>query len=247
MDSVKEYNVNGSLLGLGEYILLEILSEMEFLKDVQKFLILNKKIHQLVEHPRFLSVIQSIIQLSPIFIIKEACQGRQKVMKFIHSRKNNDKCTIAINPIIKERIVRIEVVVENIGFYKSLGIADASCSFAAGRAPWEYGNDRKTVRYTFIGDLDHITWNKKGNQEYADGQRIAVEVDMTTVPRRATFFVDDIEQPNYVIGIPEAIRFWIYTCINSSSFTVTQFKRLIQSTAKGVKGSKALEWGKEWY
>ncbi|KAA6365458.1 MAG: hypothetical protein EZS28_039015 [Streblomastix strix] len=74
-----------------------------------------------------------------------------------------------------------------------------------------YFEDRvKTVRYWGDnGDLDHITQDTKGNQEYADRQRVAVEVDMTTVPRRATFFVDDIEQPNYVIGIPSEIRFWV--------------------------------------
>ncbi|KAA6365670.1 MAG: hypothetical protein EZS28_038803, partial [Streblomastix strix] len=94
--------------------------------------------------------------------------------------------------------------------------------------------------------LDHITQDIRGNRSYKEGQRVAVEVDMTTVPRRATFFVDDIEQPNFVIGIPEAIRFWVHTYYKSSSFTITKFERLIQSTAKGVQGSKALEWRKEW-
>ncbi|KAA6380258.1 MAG: hypothetical protein EZS28_024218 [Streblomastix strix] len=69
---------------------------------------------------------------------------------------------------------------------------------------------------------------------------------MTTVPRRATFFVDDIEQPNFVIGIPEAIKFWVHTYDESSSFTVIKLERLIQSTAKGVQGSRALQWGEEW-
>ncbi|KAA6395961.1 MAG: hypothetical protein EZS28_008517 [Streblomastix strix] len=96
-----------------------------------------------------------------------------------------------------------------------------------------------------LGGLSHITYTK-GNQGYVDRQRVAVEVDMTTVPRRATFFVEDVEQPNFVIGIPEAIRFLAYTGFPSSSYTITKFERLIQSTAKGVEGSKALEWGKKW-
>ncbi|KAA6359851.1 MAG: hypothetical protein EZS28_044622, partial [Streblomastix strix] len=108
-----------------------------------------------------------------------------------------------------------------------------------------YVDDKKTVRYYQNGELNHINNGTKGNQKYADGQRIAVEVDMITAPRRATFFVDDVEQPNFVIGIPKAIRFWACTYNDSSSFTVTKFERFIQSTAKGVKGSKALEWGKE--
>ncbi|KAA6376026.1 MAG: hypothetical protein EZS28_028446 [Streblomastix strix] len=126
-----------------------------------------------------------------------------------------------------------------------MGIADASCSFAAGRYPNQDGNQEKTVRYFWNGELNHKTGGPK-NQEFADGQKVGIEVDMTTVPRRVTFFVDDVEQPKYVIGIPSEIRFWAYTFNESSSFTVTKFERIIKSSAKGVPGSKALEWGKEW-
>ncbi|KAA6379754.1 MAG: hypothetical protein EZS28_024718 [Streblomastix strix] len=234
MDHASDYNVDGGLLSLGEFIFLELLSEMELPQDVQQFLVLNKKTFKLILHPRYAKIIQSIIQISPGFIIKQAWQGRSDGNKFIHSDKD-DWCTIAIDPIIREGIVRIEVVFENCGGWnRIIGIADASCSFSAGRAPFQ------------VGYLLHITDGIGGNQEYADGQRVAVEVDMTTVPRRAAFFVDDIEQPNFVIGIPSEIRFWVYTFEKSSSFTVTKFERLIQSTAKGVEGSKALEWGKKW-
>ncbi|KAA6396798.1 MAG: hypothetical protein EZS28_007671, partial [Streblomastix strix] len=203
--------INGGSIQLGEFIFLELLSEMELPQDVRQFLILNKKTFKLILHPRYARIIQSIIQITPIFIIKEAWQGRSDGNK---GQLEQKQC---------------------------IGFADASCSFAAGKAPWDDGNLEKTVRYWGIeGFLDHITYGTRGNQEYEDRQRVAVEVDMTTVPRRATFFVDDIEQKNYVIGIPEAIRFW------SSLFTIIKFERLIQSTAKGVEGSKALEWGKEW-
>ncbi|KAA6357160.1 MAG: hypothetical protein EZS28_047313, partial [Streblomastix strix] len=93
----------------------------------------------------------------------------------------------------------------------------------------------KTVRYFWNGQLSHISFGQN-NKKYSDGQRIGIEVDMTTVPRRVTFFVDNVEQPKYVIGIPSEIRFWV----------LTKFERLIKSSAKGVEGSKALEWGKEW-
>ncbi|KAA6387284.1 MAG: hypothetical protein EZS28_017191 [Streblomastix strix] len=249
MDYASDYNVDGGLLSFGEFIFLELLSEMELPQDVRQFLILNKKTFKLILHPRYARIIQSIIQITPIFIIKEAWQGRSDGNKFIHSDRN-DWCSIAIDPIISEGIVRIEVMFEKSGGYGKIdieiGFADASCSFTAHKGPQEDGNQEKSVSYNgYYGELYHITYTT-GNHKYENGQRVAVEVDMTTVPRRATFFVDDVEQPNYVISIPSEIRFWVYSFYESSSFTITKFERLIQSTAKGVEGSKALEWGKEW-
>ncbi|KAA6372670.1 MAG: hypothetical protein EZS28_031804, partial [Streblomastix strix] len=210
MDHASDYNVDGGLLSLGEFIFLELLSQMELPQDVRQFLILNKKTFKLILHPRYARIIQSIIQITPEFVIKEAWQGRSDGNKFIH-QDQDDCCTIAIDPIITEGIARIEVMFENtLGWDRSIGFADASCSFAAGKAPSDDGNQQKTVRYWgFIGYLSHITYFIDGNQEYANRQRVAVEVDMTTVPQRATFFVEDVEQPNFVIGIPEAIRFWV--------------------------------------
>ncbi|KAA6365728.1 MAG: hypothetical protein EZS28_038744, partial [Streblomastix strix] len=70
--------------------------------------------------------------------------------------------------------------------------------------------------------------------------------NMTCRPRRLTFFVDDVEQKQYIINIPEAIRFWSFIQVPNSSFRVTRFERRSSSSAHGVTGSIGLEWGKEW-
>ncbi|KAA6398410.1 MAG: hypothetical protein EZS28_006064 [Streblomastix strix] len=69
---------------------------------------------------------------------------------------------------------------------------------------------------------------------------------MTSNPRKVVFYIDGIEQPNYVIGIPSEFRFWAFIQRPSSSFTVVKFERLIQFTSQRVAESKPLEWGKEW-
>ncbi|KAA6364664.1 MAG: hypothetical protein EZS28_039809 [Streblomastix strix] len=245
MSDLSEYNVVGGLLGLGHNILLEIMSEMTLPQDVQQFVIVCRKINQLLQHPRYPNIIQSIIQITPAFIIKEAWQGRSNGNKFIHSDEYG-QCVIAIDPIIKEGIVRIEIVFENNGVWRSMGIAEASCSFAAGEWPQYGGNKEKTVRYWDNGDLYHRTNGAIRNQFYSEGQRISAVVDMTTNPRKVVFYVNDIEQPNFVIEIPSEIRFWASNRYESSSFTVTKFERLNQFTSQGVIGSKALEWGKVW-
>ncbi|KAA6356117.1 MAG: hypothetical protein EZS28_048356, partial [Streblomastix strix] len=65
MDHACDYNVDGGLLSLGEFIFLELLSEMELPQDVRQFLILNKKTFKLILHPRYARIIQSIIQIPP--------------------------------------------------------------------------------------------------------------------------------------------------------------------------------------
>ncbi|KAA6403934.1 MAG: hypothetical protein EZS28_000547 [Streblomastix strix] len=225
MDHESEYNIDGSLLGLGPDILLDLMSEMKLPQDIQQILV--------------------SFQITPIFIIKESYQGKQVENKFIHSDEDQ-LCTITIDPIISEGIVRIEIILENTGgIGYSMGIADTSCSFTVRKAPLQEENREKIVSYSCFGNLDHITRGPK-NQRYYVGQKVGIEVDMTTVPRKVTFFVDDVEQPNYVIGIPSEIRFWAYIYFGRSSFTVTKFERLIKSSAKGVEGSKVLEWGKTW-
>ncbi|KAA6377003.1 MAG: hypothetical protein EZS28_027470 [Streblomastix strix] len=202
MDHESEYNVIGSLLGLGPDILLELMFEMKLPQDIQQILVLNKKTYKLKEHQRFL--------------------------------------------IISEGIVRIEIVFQNTkGSGQIVGIADASCSFSAGKGPsWDFDNSGNTVGYYDDGALFHINI-VKGNQSYQNGQRISAIVDMTSNRRKVVFYIDDIEQPNYMIGIPSEIRFWAYTWNKSSSFTVTRFERLVQFNSQIVPGSKAINWGKE--
>ncbi|KAA6379969.1 MAG: hypothetical protein EZS28_024503 [Streblomastix strix] len=209
MDNLNEYNVDGSLLGLGQFVLLEILSKIKLPQDAQQFLAVCKKIYQLQNHPRFEKIIQSIIQIEPIFIIKESSQGNSEENKFLHSDEN-EPCVIALDPVISEGIVRLEIIFENNrGRLSGIGIADASCSFDVGKMPQDNENDKKTVGYWSNGTLDHFSTYAKGNQWYHQRFRISAIVDMTAVPRKVVFYVDGIEQPNSVVEIPSEIRFWL--------------------------------------
>jgi hypothetical protein len=54
-----EYNVIDGFIGLGEYIHLEAINEMDDLPDIQQFIGVNKRTFQLKDHPRFHEVIQN--------------------------------------------------------------------------------------------------------------------------------------------------------------------------------------------
>ncbi|KAA6359483.1 MAG: hypothetical protein EZS28_044990, partial [Streblomastix strix] len=150
--------------------------------------------------------------------------------------ENNIDSTVLVDPVINSGITYFEVIFrDHEGGQFRMGVADAKLSFGAGEAPQEYGS---------IGDLLHIGTTTKGNTKYLCGQRVGVEVDMKSTPRTVTFFVDDIEQPNRIVGVPAAIRFFAFISISNSSFEIKRLKRRFQSSARGVKGTRSLEWGK---
>ncbi|KAA6399484.1 MAG: hypothetical protein EZS28_004989 [Streblomastix strix] len=185
--------------------------------------------------------------IAPFFILPKKVAGKTDKNKFVHTDDNEKYCTIAIDPVITEGVVRLEVVYEkNAGYGQSIGIADASIQFSAHMGPWDQGNQDRTVRFWNYGKVEHITNGLKGNSDYKDNQRVAVEVDMRTEPRRGYLFIDNVEQPCYITGIPDAIRFWSCICAPSSTFTITKFLNLNSSSARGIKGQRALQWGQSW-
>ncbi|KAA6360842.1 MAG: hypothetical protein EZS28_043631 [Streblomastix strix] len=86
----------------------------------------------------------------------------------------------------------------------------------------------------------------EGNSPFNCGQKISIEADMKSNPRKVTFFIDGVEQKNSVVNIPEAVRFYVFVRKPGSSFQVTRFERLPSSSARGVPGSKQWEWGNDW-
>ncbi|KAA6357432.1 MAG: hypothetical protein EZS28_047041, partial [Streblomastix strix] len=64
--------------------------------------------------------------------------------------------------------------------------------------------------------------------------------------RRAIFFIEGVEQKNFVIGIPQKIRFYAFISKESSSFQITKFEKLTQSSFRGAPESKGWEWGQWW-
>ncbi|KAA6401623.1 MAG: hypothetical protein EZS28_002847 [Streblomastix strix] len=179
------------------------------------------------------------------FIPKDKLKGRIEGSRFIHQEKWSP-CTVTIDPAVKEGICRLEFMFENSLFCRSFGIIDASSSVTAGKWPQDGGNREKTVRYQDSGYVDHITNDSRGNQKIEDGQKIAVEVDMTANPRKVQFFIENKEQVNCIIGLPAEIRFWIFVSEPNSSFTVTRFDHLTEPSSKGFPGQRSLQWGKKW-
>ncbi|KAA6388793.1 MAG: hypothetical protein EZS28_015686 [Streblomastix strix] len=160
-----------------------------------------------------------------------------------HTNKNENACTLLYNPVINKGIVKLEVL--RVKYLGDVGIADESVRYGRNEGPSERGWE-KIVYYDCSGDIAHIGDFIEGNSEFDDGCRIGMEMNMESNPRSLTFFINDKEQPNFIINIPSAVRIFCFIYLKGASFKITKYEFLSTPTARHGEGSRALEYGKEW-
>ncbi|KAA6359060.1 MAG: hypothetical protein EZS28_045413 [Streblomastix strix] len=78
-----------------------------------------------------------------------------------------------------------------------------------------------------------------GNVQFSDGQLIAMELnaDVGTLH----FFVDGIQQPVFVRGVNEPVKFWFFIYPKDSSFSIESVKKLAVPTTKALPNEKAMQ------
>ncbi|KAA6389110.1 MAG: hypothetical protein EZS28_015367 [Streblomastix strix] len=141
---------------------------------------------------------------------------------FTHTNNNENYSTILFDPVISNGVARIEF----------LNINELS--------------KFKSVEYWKGGNLKYEGENIAGNASLSKNTRVALELDMDSIPRSLNFFIDDKQQPNYIVNIPNSVRFFAYFYQQQSEFKVLKFERLSAPTSKRIEGCRALEWGKLW-
>ncbi|KAA6388432.1 MAG: hypothetical protein EZS28_016042, partial [Streblomastix strix] len=136
--------------------------------------------------------------------------------------------TILFDPVIRNGVTRFEI--QNIQEISGIGIADESVHYGRGQVPQD-GGDSKIVFYKDNGDITHF-----------GGEWI---LNMDSTPRTLTFFINGKEQPNYIIKVPPAVRFWVYLQYKESAFKVIKFNSIKTSSAKHAQAmifGQIVEW-----
>ncbi|KAA6367195.1 MAG: hypothetical protein EZS28_037278, partial [Streblomastix strix] len=149
--------------------------------------------------------------------------------------------TILFDPLIKKGIVKFEF--QSLNQLRRIGIAEESVLFKRDEYSWAKGY-KKIVMYDWRGSIGHIGEEIEGNAAFNTGDRVTFEFNIDTSPRTLTFFVNDVEQPNYVSNIPAAVR--AYFLFKNDAFKVLKFEALPAPTAQHSTGSRAWEYGTEW-
>ncbi|KAA6401215.1 MAG: hypothetical protein EZS28_003259 [Streblomastix strix] len=219
MSVPSEYNVIGGFLGLGQDILLEVIRQISELRDLQQFLIINTKTFRLKDHMHFQQIIKSIINID--YIHQVPCLDDVSVNEDIFTNISNvNVSSILFEPIIDKGIVMVEIL--NLKKIRAIGIADNG---------WIYNIN------------DYV----KGNSQFDSGDHVKMELNMENDPHSLTFFVNDVEQPHYVVGIPPEVRIWIFLENIGESFKILKFQKLLNPVAQHGPGTQMWEWGKNWH
>ncbi|KAA6354044.1 MAG: hypothetical protein EZS28_050429, partial [Streblomastix strix] len=98
------------------------------------------------------------------------------------------------------------------------------------------------------GGVKHVGDIIYGNQPFKPNDRVGIEIDLSSNPRTATLFINDVEQPLYVINIPlrDGYRFYSHIIHENQSFTLAKLESRTIALRKGTANSKALDWGQKW-
>ncbi|KAA6402738.1 MAG: hypothetical protein EZS28_001729 [Streblomastix strix] len=156
----------------------------------------------------------------------------------------NGQSTILFDPVIKKGIVKFEV--QSLHNLMELGTAEESVRYGRNEEPYANAllGGGKIVRYNWMGNISHIGDSIQGNAEFHTGDRVALELNMDSNLRTLTFFVNDVEQPIFLINIPAAVRAYLFQ--KDQAFEVLKFEAISEPTAKHAKGTRAFVYGTEW-
>ncbi|KAA6317936.1 MAG: hypothetical protein EZS28_055016, partial [Streblomastix strix] len=107
-----EYNIIGGLLGLGEYILLEVLSEMRLIPNAIQFLGVCNNTHQLMNHPRFYKIIETLSYPIEIynsdptdFELADVDGVQKKILK-----KQSKDNSVSLTQVLEDGIWSVETI-----------------------------------------------------------------------------------------------------------------------------------------
>ncbi|KAA6393989.1 MAG: hypothetical protein EZS28_010489 [Streblomastix strix] len=243
MSVPSEYNVICGFLGLGQDILLEVIRQISELRDLQQFLIINTKTFRLKDHMHFQQIIKSIINID--YFLQVPCLDDVSVNGDIFTNISNvNVSSILFDPIIDKGIVMIEIL--DLKKIRAIGIADKSVYYK--RNEWIQARGFDIIIQCWNdGWIYNINDYVKGNSQFDTGDHVKMELNMEHDPHSLTFFVNDIEQPHYVVGIPSEVRIWIFLQHLGESFKILKFQKILNPVAQHGSGTQMWQWGKEWH
>ncbi|KAA6373289.1 MAG: hypothetical protein EZS28_031185 [Streblomastix strix] len=237
-----EYNVIGGLAGVGPDVLLVVLSEFRLISNAVQFLGVCKKTHKLMKHSRFMKIVEqlnypiSIINKDPDCVYLIDIDGVQKKIQ----KKNYPRwSTISLDQVLNNGIWSFEVMFQNTYGDAAIGIVRDSYDIPAKACYINYPHTDHIAafRYGYVYYKGQTTY---GNDLFQDNLILRVEFD--SFKGTLILFIDNVQQPVYLSGIKEKVRFIISIFWYGSSCTILSLKQLMAPTSKHIANEVAVQW-----
>ncbi|KAA6402792.1 MAG: hypothetical protein EZS28_001682 [Streblomastix strix] len=122
-----------------------------------------------------------------------------------------------------------------------LGIMKANYRIQYPCEPWLIPHRNNMLGYGgYSGFVKYKTIQAEGNIKYSDFQLITMELNANIGTLH--YFVEGSQQPIFVQGINEPVKFWFLLYQKDASFTILSLNRLDNPTTKILANSKAIDW-----
>ncbi|KAA6396931.1 MAG: hypothetical protein EZS28_007541 [Streblomastix strix] len=96
------------------------------------------------------------------------------------------------------------------------------------------------IYFGFSGDIGYKGRMTEGNSKYSDGQHITLELNMEQGTLH--FFIEDAQQPVFVRGIKEPVKFFCELFNLNASFKILHLKKLSSGTARMIAGDYPVDF-----
>ncbi|KAA6378090.1 MAG: hypothetical protein EZS28_026384 [Streblomastix strix] len=128
--------------------------------------------------------------------------------------------------------------------YFGIGIVRDSYNIPASANAANSPNKENMAIYGVVthedGSISYKGIRTEGNQKLKSNQIIKAEYD--SEKGTLIIFVNGVQQPVYVSGIKEKIRFVVYMCHSGSICTIRSLKKLKAPTSGHVANEQAVQW-----
>ncbi|KAA6375990.1 MAG: hypothetical protein EZS28_028485 [Streblomastix strix] len=121
------------------------------------------------------------------------------------------------------------------------GVIRSGLSIPFGKVPSDNPYKKDNVIFFFSGLVYQNGKEISGNQFMKDDDIIAIEVNMT-IPRTAHLFINSIQQPVFMSGLPESVQFYFFLNSQGDSATVLSLKKLAAPTIANIPDAKEVKW-----
>ncbi|KAA6360287.1 MAG: hypothetical protein EZS28_044186, partial [Streblomastix strix] len=201
--------------------------------DVEKTRKIADLEHQLEEAK------QKTIEI-PISITVPTGQYTKKEGQFTYTATSNQYLTFPIDTRINQGIYRCEFKANKVGD-QQFGVMKSGLVIPFGQYPNSSSYCKDNMFFYCKGQMYQNVKNTPGNQAMKDDDIIAIEVNMT-VPRTAHLFINSIQQPVFMSGLPESVQFYFFINFVGDSTTVLSLKKLAAPTIANIPDAKEIKW-----